>query len=85
MSTLVHPHITCVWGDFLIGLDIGVRALNLRVKLSKQLVNALIIFITSIIPGSPFRSLDGSPAQFLLSFLSPRDLGAVALLIALSF
>ena len=32
----------------------------------------------SIIPGSPFRSLDGSPAQFLLSFLGPHDLGVVA-------
>ena len=84
MSTLFHPHVTCVWGDILIGL--GTRGLSkLRVKLSKQLVNALIIFITSIIPGSPFRPLDGSPAQFLPSFLGPRDLGALALFIALSF
>ena len=26
MSTLFHPHVTCVWGDFLIGLGTGVRA-----------------------------------------------------------
>ena len=26
MSTLFHPHVTCVWGDFLIGLCMGVRA-----------------------------------------------------------
>ena len=26
MSTIFHPHVTCVWGDFLIGLDTGVRA-----------------------------------------------------------
>ena len=26
MSTLFHPHVTCVWGDFLIGLGMWVRA-----------------------------------------------------------
>ena len=26
MSTLFHPYVTCVWGDFLIGLGTGVRA-----------------------------------------------------------
>ena len=26
MNTLFHPHVTCVWGDFLIGLGTGVRA-----------------------------------------------------------
>ena len=26
MSTLFRPHVTCVWGDFLIGLGTGVRA-----------------------------------------------------------
>ena len=26
MSTLFHPHVTCVWGDILIGLGTGVRA-----------------------------------------------------------
>ena len=26
MSTLFHPHVTCVWGDFLIGLGTRVRA-----------------------------------------------------------
>ena len=26
MSTLFHPHVTCVWGDFLIGLGTEVRA-----------------------------------------------------------
>ena len=26
MSTLFHPHVTCIWGDILIGLGIGVRA-----------------------------------------------------------
>ena len=26
MSTLFHPHVTCVWGDFLIVLGTGVRA-----------------------------------------------------------
>ena len=26
MSTLFHPHVTCIWGDFLIGLGTGVRA-----------------------------------------------------------
>ena len=26
MSILLHPHVTCVWGDFLIGLGMGVRA-----------------------------------------------------------
>ena len=25
MSTLFHPHVTCVWGDILIGLGTGVR------------------------------------------------------------
>ena len=25
MSTLLHPHVTCVWGDFLIRLGTGVR------------------------------------------------------------
>ena len=58
---------------------------NLREKLSKQLVNAPIIFITFIILGSLFWSLDGTPAQFLLSFLGPRDLWGVALFFTLSF
>ena len=53
-------------------------------KLSKQLVNAPIIFITSIIPGSPFRPLDGSTTQVLLSFLGPLDLWSLAFLNALS-
>ena len=26
MSTLFHPHVTCVWGDILVGLGTGVRA-----------------------------------------------------------
>ena len=84
MSTLHHPHVTCIWGDILIGLGTRVRLSNLLVKLSKQLVNAPIIFITSIIPGSPFRSLDGSTAQVLLSFLGPLDLWSLAFLNALS-
>ena len=29
MSTLFHPHVTCVWGDILIGLGTGVRAFKL--------------------------------------------------------
>ena len=47
-------------------------------KLSKQLVNASIIFITSIIPGSTFRSLDDSTVQVLLSFLGLLDLWSPA-------
>ena len=26
MSTLFHPHVTCIWGDFLIGLGMRVKA-----------------------------------------------------------
>ena len=53
---------------------------NLLEKLSKQLVNAPIIFITFIIPESLFRSLDDSIAQVLLSFLGPLDLWSLAFL-----
>ena len=53
-------------------------------RLSKQLVNAPIIFITSIISGSPFRPLDGSTTQVLLSFLGPLELWSLAFLNALS-
>ena len=57
---------------------------NLLVKLSKQLVNAPIISIMSIVLGSLFRSLDDSTAQVLFSFLGPLDLWSLAFLNALS-
>ena len=53
-------------------------------KLSKQLVNARIIFITSIILGLPFRSLDGLRTQVLLSFLGLLDLWSLAFLNSLN-
>ena len=74
MSTLLHPYIMCVWGDIPIGLGTSVVASNLLEKLAKYVVNALIIFITSITSESPSRPLDCSTAQFLLSFLGPLDL-----------
>ena len=84
MSTLLHPHVTCVWSDIPIGLGTRVRTFKPSMKLSKQLVNASIIFITSIIPGSLFRSLDNSTTQVLLSFLDPLDLWSLVFLNALS-
>ena len=50
---------------------------NLLVKLSKQVVNASIIFITSITPESPSWPLDCSTAQVHFSFLGPIDLWAL--------
>ena len=60
MSTFLHPHITCVWGDIPIGLGMGVVTFKPSVKFAKQVVNALIIFITSITSESPSRPLDCS-------------------------
>ena len=85
MSTLFHPHVTCVWGDILIGLGTGVRTFKLSCEAFQTVGECPIIFIMSVTPGSPLRPLDSSSAQFLLSFLGPRDLGALTLFIALSF
>ena len=57
---------------------------NLLEKLSKHVVKAPIIFITSIIQGSPSWLLDCSPPLDLLWFLGPRDLGLLALFNALN-
>ena len=57
---------------------------NLLEKLSKHVVKAPIIFITSIIRGLPSWLLDCSPPLDLLSILGPRELGLLALFNALS-
>ena len=53
-------------------------------KLAKQVVKALIIFITSLTSGSISWLFDCSAIQFLLSFLGPPDLWALAFFNALS-
>ena len=57
---------------------------NLLLKLDKQVVNASIIFTTSIILESPSRPPNCSTAQFLLPFLGPLDLWSLAFFNALS-
>ena len=70
-----------------ISLKDWVRELGLSnhlVKFSRQVVKAPIIFITSIMPESPFRLLDCSLAQLLLSFLGLFDLWTLAFIDAFS-
>ena len=85
MSTIFHPHITYVWDDTLIGLGTGVKAFKPSCEAFQAIGECTNHLHHVHHSGITFRPLDGSPAQFLLSFLGRRDLGAVALLIALSF
>ena len=81
----LFTHTTLAFG--VISLEDCVQSLwlsNLLVKLAKQVVNASIILITYLTPGSLSWPFDCSAVLFLLSFLGPPDLWALAFFNALS-
>ena len=74
MHTLLHPHVTCVWGDIPIGLGTSVVTFKPSVEVSQTSGESINHLHQIITPKSPSRSSDCSTAQFHLSFLGPLDL-----------
>ena len=83
-STLLHSHITCVWGDIPIGLGTSVVTFKRSVEvcqISGECINHFHHIHHLESSSWPF---DCSTAQFLFSFLGPVDLWSLAFFNALS-